>query len=62
MCYVYFLKLFHWGIDGATAKITYNSLDLTFDFSKREPSVLGNIIEIFSQEIYKPFLYDFDLR
>ena len=63
MCYVYFFRAFPLGkIDSATAKIIYNSLELTFDFSKRGPSVLGNIIEIFSQGIYKPFLDNFDLK
>ena len=61
--YVYFFCAFPDGeINNMEAKISYNKVDLTFDFSKRGPSVLGNIIEVFSQEIYEPFLKNFDLN
>jgi len=48
-------------INRGKASLKYGKTGLIFDFSRRGPSVLGNIIEVFSQGIYEPFLKNFDL-
>lgn len=63
MRYVLFFYAFPDGkIANGIAKITYDNSDLLFDFSIKGPSVLGNLIEIFSQKIYEPYLSEFDLH
>ncbi len=60
--YVYFFRAFPGGeISGMEAKIQYAKRKLIFDFSKRGPNVLGNVIEVFSQRVYEPFLKNFNL-
>ncbi len=61
--YVYFFRAFpHGKISDMNAEIQYGGMSLIFDFSKRGPSILGNIIEVFSQGVYEPFLKDFDFN
>jgi len=63
MSYVAFFCAFPNGeINNMKAKMSYNKVDLIFDFSKKGPVLLGHIIEIFSQRVYEPFLKDFNLN
>ncbi len=63
MRYVFFFRAFPNGeINGTDAKISYHGTNLVFDFSKRGPSILGNVVEVFSQGIYEPFLKELNLK